>query len=76
MAAKQGMQIAVAELLNDEKMTGTAQHSRRSLEHPERSVSMAATFGSFSVSRWIVLDPAPKRAMSQTHILVEVSSSI
>lgn len=46
MAAKQGMQIAVAEVLNDEKMTGTAQHSRHSPEHPERSVSMAAAFGS------------------------------
>lgn len=46
MAAKQGMQIAVAELLNDEKMTGSAQQSRRSPEHPERSVSRAAAFGS------------------------------
>lgn len=51
MAAKQGMQIAVAEVLNDEKMTGTAQHSRHSPEHPERSVSMAAAFGSQFLSQ-------------------------
>jgi len=38
MAAKQGMQIAVAELLNDEKMNKTAPHSRHSPRAP-RAVS-------------------------------------